>query len=173
MDHSLREAARQWTLAVPGVSAFISSLVRDFQDRDDILQETAVAVLHGYNRYDPARPFLAWAMGIARLQTLSHLRKKGADKLVFDSAAVDAIATAIAQDSAMDARLEHLRDCARKLDPDATELCRLRYTLDLKPTAIAERLGQSANTVAKALQRVRDRLRDCIEHKASALEANP
>jgi RNA polymerase sigma-70 factor (ECF subfamily) len=173
MDHSLREAARQWTLAVPAVSAFISSLVRDFQDRDDILQETAVAVLHGYNRYDPARPFLAWAMGIARLQTLSHLRKKGADKLVFDSAAVDAIATAIAQDSAMDARLERLRDCARKLDPDATELCRLRYTLDLKPAAIAERLGQSANTVAKALQRVRDRLRDCIEHKASALEANP
>ncbi len=173
MDHSLREAARQWTLAVPAVSAFISSLVRDFQDRDDILQETAVAVLHSYDRYDPARPFVAWAMGIARLQTLSHLRKKGADKLVFDSAAVDAIATAIAQDSAMDARLEYLHDCARRLDPDATELCRLRYTLDLKPAAIAERLGQSANTVAKALQRVRDRLRDCIEHKASALEANP
>ena len=127
MDHSLREATRQWTLAVPVVSAFISSLVRDFQDRDDILQETAVAVLQGYHRYDPARPFTAWAMGIARLQTLAHLRKKGADRLVFDSAAVDA----------------------------------------------AERLGQSSNTVAKALQRVRDRLRDCIERKATALEAKP
>jgi len=45
MDHSLREATRQWTLAVPAVSAFIASLVRDFQDRDDILHETAVAVL--------------------------------------------------------------------------------------------------------------------------------
>ncbi len=173
MDHSLREATRQWTLAVPVVSAFISSLVRDFQDRDDILQETAVAVLQGYHRYDPARPFTAWAMGIARLQTLAHLRKKGADRLVFDSAAVDAITIAMAQDPEMDSRLEHLRDCARKLDPDATELCRLRYTLDLKPAAIAERLGQSSNTVAKALQRVRDRLRDCIERKATALEAKP
>ena len=173
MDHSLREATRQWTLAVPAVSAFIASLMRDFQDRDDILQETAVAVLQGYNRYDPSRPFVAWAMGIARLQTLAHLRKKGADKLVFDSAAVDAIATAIAQDGTIDSRLEHLRDCAKRLDPDATELCRLRYTLDLKPAAIGERLGQSANTVAKALQRVRDRLRDCIERKGAALEANP
>ena len=120
MDHALREATRQWTLAVPAVSAFIASLVRDFQDRDDILQETAVAVLQGYHRYDPSRPFVAWAMGIARLQTLAHLRKKGSDKLVVDSAAVDAIATALAYVCTIESRLAPLRVFSTMPEPAPT-----------------------------------------------------
>jgi RNA polymerase sigma-70 factor (ECF subfamily) len=38
----------------------------------------------------------------------------------------------------------------------------------LKPATIAERLGGAANAVAKALQRIRDRLRECIERKTAA-----
>lgn len=173
MDNKIKEAARLWTLAVPAVSAFITSLVRDFQDRDEILQETSVAVLQGFHQFDQARPFLPWALGVARIQTLVYLRKKGAEKLVFDSAAVDAIATAFTEDAQHDPRLEHLRDCSRQLDADARELCRLRYALDLKPAAIAERLGQSPNSISKALQRVRDALRDCMAGKAKALGVNP
>lgn len=45
-------------------------------------------------------------------------------------------------------------------------MCRLRYEHDLKPAAIGELLGQAANTVAKTLQRVRDRLRECVRRKA-------
>lgn len=172
MDNKIKEAARLWTLAVPAVSAFITSLVRNFQDRDEIMQETSVAVLQGFDRYDPSRPFTAWAMGVARIQTLAFLRKKGSERLLFDSEAVESIAIAIAGDTESDSRLEHLRDCAGSLDGEARELCRLRYALDLKPASIAERLGQTPNTIAKALQRVRDRLRDCMEHKA-ALEGRP
>jgi RNA polymerase sigma-70 factor (ECF subfamily) len=64
-------------------------------------------------------------------------------------------------------RLDRLRDCVRMLDGRARRLCELRYGDDLKPAAIAPLMGMTANTVAKALQRVRDRLRECIEHRAT------
>ncbi len=33
---------------------FVTSPVWNFQDRDDVLQETAVAVMESFGRYDPA-----------------------------------------------------------------------------------------------------------------------
>ncbi|MDY3552225.1 sigma-70 family RNA polymerase sigma factor [Gemmata sp. JC717] len=166
MNPAVVEATRLWTLAVPHVSAFVTSLVRDFQDRDDVLQETAVAVLNAFGRYDPAQPFVAWAIGIARNQVRLHCRRKNRERIAFDSDAVDALAHAFAVVPPHDPRLDHLGRCVEALDPQAKELCRLRYELDLKPARIGERTGTAASAVAKALQRVRDRLRACVERKA-------
>ncbi|HEX8913429.1 MAG TPA: sigma-70 family RNA polymerase sigma factor [Humisphaera sp.] len=173
MDERTREVARRWALAVPAVSAFLAALLRDAHDRDDVLQETAVAVLESAGRYDPARPFVGWAVAVARNQVLVFLRKRGRARVAFDSAAVDAVARAFGDDAPPDdRRLDRLRDCFAALDPKARDLCRLRYETDLKPAAIGARLGLDPNTVAKALQRVRDRLRDCVDRKAAA-EAAP
>ncbi len=164
---SILDATRQWTLAVPAVSAFVTALVRNFADRDDVLQNTAVAVIEAYPRYDPARPFVGWAIGIARNQVYLHLRQKGRERVAFDSDAVDALARAFAAD-APDRRLDFLAECVGELDAKARELCRLRYADDLPPGAIGDRVRAGANAVAKALQRVRDRLRECVERKAAA-----
>ena len=164
MDERLRTATRLWTLAQPAVSAFITGIVRDFRDRDDVLQEVAVAVLESFDRYDPARPFVPWAIGVARNQVGVYLRRRGRDRMCLDPAAVDRIEDAFATIVADDVhRLDRLRECVARLDARGRRLCELRYRDDLKPAAIAALLGQQANTVAKALQRVRDRLRDCIE----------
>lgn len=171
MDPGFREVTRLWTLAVPAVSAYVASLVRDFQDRDDVLQETAVAVVASFDRYDPSRPFLGWALGVARNQTLLHIRRKGRDRLAFDTAAVEALASAFAEVAPAETRkLDRLRDCIETLDVRSRELCRFRYEDDLKPAAIGQLLGVGANAVAKALQRVRDQLRACVERKSAALE---
>lgn len=166
MNPEVVEATRLWTLAVPAVSAFVTALVRDFQDRDDVLQETAVAVLNSFGRYDPAQPFVGWAIGVARNQVRLHCRRKSRERIAFDSDAVDALARAFTDLPPHDPRLDHLGECVQALDGRAKELCRLRYELDLKPAGIAERTGSAANAVAKALQRIRDRLRACVERKA-------
>lgn len=152
---------------MPTVSAFVTSLVRDFQDRDDVLQETAVAVMQSFARYDPSQPFVGWAIGIARNQVRLHFRRKSRDRIAFDSEAVDALARAFAAPAPHDPKLDRLGECVEALDPRSRELCRLRYEHDLKPAGIGDRLGMAANAVAKALQRVRDRLRDCIERKVT------
>lgn len=173
MNPAVLEATRLWTLAVPTVSAFVTSLVREFQDREDILQETAVAVMESFDRYDPAQSFVGWAIGIARNQVRLHCRRQGRQRLVFDGEAVDVLARAFAElPPTVNRRLEHLGECLDTLEAKARALCQLRYEQDLKPAAIGGRLGLGANAVAKALQRIRDRLRECLERKA-AMEVVP
>jgi RNA polymerase sigma-70 factor (ECF subfamily) len=60
-----------------------------------------------------------------------------------------------------------LEECLEELDEKSRDLCSMRYGRDLKPAGIASLLGVEPNTVAKALQRVRDRLRDCVSGKAA------
>ena len=169
MDDSTRRAMRLWSLAQPAVSAFITTVVRDFADRDDVLQEVAVAVLESFASYDDSRPFTPWAIGVARNQAGLFLRRRRRDRHTFDSDAVAAVAAAFAGITADDVRpLDHLRDCLRGLDEKSRRLCELRYRDDLKPAAIAASLAMSANAVSKALQRIRDQLRSCVENKATA-----
>ena len=169
MDEAARQAMRLWTLAQPTVSAFVTSLVRDFRDRDDVLQETAVAVIESFDRYDPQRPFVGWALGIARNQVGLYQRRRGRDRHTFDTEAVEQLAVAFENVTPDDLhQLDHLRNCMKRLEVRARRLCELRYHDDLKPAAIAEAVGMSANTVAKALQRIREQLRECMETKAAA-----
>lgn len=164
MDERLRQVTRHWTLAQPAVAAFLTAVVRDFRERDDLLQEVAVAVIESYDRYDAARPFVPWAVGIARNRVGAWLRSRRRDRVAFDSDVVERLAVAFAEiPSGEYRRLDRLARCLGLLEGRARELCELRYREDLKPAAIAARLGMQANTVAKALERVRARLRECIE----------
>ena len=168
MDDSAREVTRLWTLAQPAVSAFVASMVRDIHARDDVLQNVAVAVLDSFEAYDPSRPFVPWAMGVARNQVLLHLRRQGRDRLVFDQAALDNLERAFAEVRPRDVRLlDYLDECVASLERRGRRLCELRYTGDMKPAAIAPLVGMSANGVAKALQRIRELLRGCVERKAA------
>ena len=173
MDEQTRHATRLWTLALPVVSAFVTSIVRDFSARDDVLQEIAVAVIESFERYDSNQSFNGWALGIAQNQVRLYFRRKQRDRLVLDDEAVSCLAIAFATTSSDQLRaLDFLRDCLNELDEKARQLCELRYGQDLKPAAIAATTSMSANTVAKSLQRIRDQLQTCIERKARFSESD-
>src|SRR5258708_8332193 len=67
-----------WTAAQPIVGSYIGSLVPDFQEAEDLLQEVALVLLRKFPEYDDRRPFVAWALGVARFEVLhahrSHAR---------------------------------------------------------------------------------------------------
>jgi RNA polymerase sigma-70 factor (ECF subfamily) len=168
MDDAARQATRLWTLAQPTVSAFLASVVRDFRDRDDLLQETAVAVIESFDRYDASKSFVGWALGIARNQVGLYLRRRGRHAIVFDTEAVERLAAAFESVTPDEAhRLDHLHDCLQGLEGRTRRICDLRYRDDLKPAAIATAVGMSANGVAQALHRIREQLRHCIERKSA------
>ncbi|SMP42313.1 RNA polymerase sigma-70 factor, ECF subfamily [Neorhodopirellula lusitana] len=167
MDETTRQATRQWTLAQPAVSAFVTSMVRDFRDRDDVLQDVAVAVIESFDSYDPKLPFVPWAIGVARNQVGLYMRNRRKDRLVFDEEAIACLAIAIPAVAPQEAaKLNFVTECLSGLESRAHRLFELRYQKDMKPAAIAERVDMSANSVAKALQRIRDRLRVCVERKS-------
>ena len=169
IDERTRKVTRLWTQAQPKVSAFVTSVVRDFRDRDDLLQDIAVAVFESFDNYDPKRPFNLWAMGVARNQFRLYLRRRQRDLNVFDPETVSTLESAFATLPEEDTReLDFLQECLRKLEPRGRKLCELRYRENLKPAAISETLKLPGTAVRKALQRIREQLRSCIELKAAA-----
>ncbi len=171
MDERTRTAIAQWTTAQPAVSALVSAMVADRRDREDILQSAAVAVIESYAGFDPARPFLPWALGIARHHALDHLRRKRRAPSLLDGAALDALSAAIARVAeAESAKLAFLADCLERLEGRVREICDLRYRSDMTPQRIAVALGMHPNTVSKALQRARDAMRQCIEERMAMEE---
>ncbi len=168
MDEQYQQAVRHWTLAQPVVSAYVSSVVRDFRDRDDLLQEISVVVLESYASYDSDRPFTAWVIGIAKKRIGTYFRERKRNRFVFDVETVDAIAVAFEQiDSEETRKLDYLQECVAKLEGRARKICELRYQSDLKPIAIAGLLGMTPNSVAKSLQRIREQLRQCVDRLVS------
>lgn len=162
----IHEVTRLWTRAQPAVAACIAAVVVDFNTRDDLLQDVAVAVVDSFDEYDTARPFLPWALGVARNRIRMHFRGHARDRHVFNSDVLDAVSQAVAAVSDDEtSRLRFLADCVDDLPERSRTLVELRYTRGLLPAAIATTTGQSANTISKSLQRLRERLRECIERR--------
>ena len=153
-----------WMSAQPVVSSYVSSMVRDVVSRDDIMQEVIAAVVENIEKYDPEKPFLNWVLGISRNQIGLYRRRFQRERLVFDEATVELISETFSQISEVEVnKLEFLRGCMDKLTERDRQICELRYEQNLKPASIAMTLGATPNTVSKALQRIRDQLRSCIE----------
>lgn len=168
MDDKTRQLTRLWMTAQPIVSSFVSSMVTDLAARDDLLQEIIAAVVESFDKYDQEKPFVGWVLGIARNQVNLHRRRNRRDKLVFDDTAVELLAETFERIPASELhKLEFLRGCLEKLSDRDRRLCDLRYEQNLKPAGIATVIGTTANNISKALQRIRDQLRYCVERQVS------
>lgn len=60
-----------------------------------------------------------------------------------------------------------LRACLQKLPEKSRELVELYYYNDIATPEIAEQINMKTDTVCRALSRVRDKLRECIERSLS------
>jgi len=169
MKGSIEDLARQWAAAQPLIASFISLVVPDFHDAQDVLQEVAAAVLS----HDPARgvpvSFDAWAIGIARHKAIDFHRRRSGEKLVFDTEALAMLAEAheeVRHDEGP--RREAIEHCLKRLAAKARRLVELRYQDDLKPGEIARTMGSNVSAVKVALHRVRAALRECIEARMAS-----
>lgn len=75
----------------------------------------------------------------------------------------------LAEDSEVPPRYEEeiglLRACLQKLPDKSRELVKLYYYGDIGTPQIAEQLDMKADTVCRALSRVREKLRECIQRQ--------
>lgn len=169
MDDSTRAVFTLWTQAQPAVSAYLHAIVGDRSTRDELLQETALAVLARFETYDRDRPFLPWVLAIARNRARDARRSQRRMPIGLSDAACESLAAAIAEIEPLErSRLAHLAACIQRLDRRAREICDYRYRGGLAPLRIAELLGLAPNTVSKALERLRSELRACIERREAA-----
>jgi len=160
--------ARLWTRAQPLVASYVASLVADFHEADDIVQDVAVVLVRKFGEYDESRSFLGWAMGIARNEILQHRRAHARAFLSFDSALTERVAAAFDRLAPeLEFRTHALRHCLGKISDRPRQMLSLLYEDSLKPRQIAERLGIAAATVRVMLSKARSSLRTCVERKVA------
>lgn len=157
---------RLWTATQPSVANYLHALVRDRAAAEDLLQETALLIFRRFAEYDESRPFVAWALGVARFKVMGLRRDAARSLLVFDDESLESFTeTWVEQTTGASDRGAALEHCIDKLADHARRMVRLRYFEDLSAGQIARTLGGREGNVRVALQRIRTQLRDCIERR--------
>jgi RNA polymerase sigma-70 factor (ECF subfamily) len=159
--------AALWTAAHPTISAFIRTLIRDYQQADEVLQRVAVTLVRKFDQYDPSRSFTAWAVGFAKYEVLYFRREMATDKHLFGDEIVEQIAMRYEMlADEVDPVREALRQCLEQLKGRSKRIIDLRYRRGMKSSVIADEMMLSAGAVRMLLCRVRQSLRRCIERRA-------
>ena len=165
---------RRWTEAQPIVAGYINAVVPDFQEAEDLLQEVAVILLRKFPEYDAQRPFVAWAIGVAKREVLMARRLHARNFLSYHTDLLERISEAYEELAPeFEERSRALRECLRSVKGRAGELLRLRYEESLKPNAMAGRVGMAVVAVRVMLSRTRATLRECIERKLKLQKVRP
>jgi RNA polymerase sigma-70 factor (ECF subfamily) len=145
---------------------YVMAIVPNVSDARDVVQETAAALWKAVAKYDASRPFIPWACRFALNEARVYLRSESRRRVVLEAdvtALLDARRIELA--GHLDARREHLRDCLNRLPSDQRSMVRDYYFEDQAIDAMAAKLGRTAESVYKALQRIREALHQCIARK--------
>jgi RNA polymerase sigma-70 factor, ECF subfamily len=161
------EFVRLFSLFTNNIYSYIHVLTPVHSDAEDIFQETSRTLWEKFGEFRPGpdATFLAWALGIARIEVLRHRQREGQRHSLFSDrlyAALDQATLAVVD--SMDSRLESLGDCYQSLSQDDRQLVDTRYSVGATVEAIAAELGRSVHSVYRALRRIHRTLFDCIRH---------
>lgn len=151
------------------IAAVVGSMVRDPHLREDILQEVAMVLWRKFDEYDPSRSFGAWARGIAVRKVLQAWSRQQRLPAAMAPDTMEAILNAFDNTEAeaqnwaeREAALEH---CIAGLPDKSKQLLELRYRKGWSLQAIADHVRSTLDAVNKALSRLRQALRECVERR--------
>ena len=148
----------------PEIHRYVLSLLPNRMLADDVVQETNLVLWRKAAEYDPAQPFLPWALTIALYQVKAARRDAGRDRHVFDDSLVEILASECREEQS--GELEHaLERCLQELPEKQRQLILARYAPGSSVQDLAAERKQSPTALSLALMRIRKALETCIERK--------
>jgi RNA polymerase sigma-70 factor (ECF subfamily) len=103
---------------------------------------------------------------VARFQVLTHAKRLGRERLVFDEELMESLAAeSQLQAASMDQRRDALLVCLERLPVPQRQLLDMRYSLGQSLDQIASALSRPSGSVRQTLYRVREALLSCIERR--------
>jgi RNA polymerase sigma-70 factor (ECF subfamily) len=124
------------------VCSYVSSIVRDPHDAEDITQNVFAKLMTAIPKYEPREvPFAAWLLRVSRNVALDHLRARR--QIPFEEIRID-------DDGSEQIGFERsqcLRDALNGLPHEQREVLVLRHLAGLSPREIAQRLGKTEASV--------------------------
>ena len=156
------EFTHHWLEVEPYVFASVSG----FHDAEDVVQRIAQELARRFDEYDSSRPFVGWALWIAKSRVIDFYRTQDRTRVVFSDELLGQLADTIAnQADGRSNRREALEACLEELPPKSRRLLDLRYVEELSASEMAREIGSSSGSVRVLLSRVRTVLASCIERR--------
>jgi RNA polymerase sigma-70 factor, ECF subfamily len=150
------------------IFAHILTLIPRLADAEEVFQQTCVVILSKAAQFAPGTDFVRWARQIAQYEVFNYRRRLQAERLQFNDDLLAKIAACrVERSDWLDAELDAMRECMELLSTVDRHLIRQRYAKKITSRALAVELGRPANTVYKALHRIRLKLRECIQRTVS------
>ena len=146
------------------INAYILSLVPNFADADDIMQETITVMWRKFEGFEIGTDFAGWGLKVAYYCILNYRKKKGKDKLVFGENIFQQIEEIAKQkQDGTDDRINYLRRCIEKLKSTDQRFLKARYELNYDVKSLAVQLDRSVQYVYKHLSRIHYTLNLCVK----------
>lgn len=160
------EFAQCWLNAEPSISAYVFAAVAGFHDAEDVVQRIAQELARRFDEYDSGRPFIGWALWIAKSRVIDFYRSQGRNQLVFSNDLLQRLSDTFAEQAdSRDRRREALETCLDGLPKKSRGLLDLRYVDELSAAEIAESVGSTTGSVRVLLTRARTALAECVRRR--------
>ena len=153
------------------VFSFILTLVPNWADAEEVLQNTNMVLWRKFEDFQPDTDFVRWANQVAYFEILKFRRSREQNTLLFSENVLEDVASdATNMLDVLETQRDRLADCMKKLTDTDRDLVQLRYQRDCSPQDLATRLGRPLAAVYKSLQRVRRVLLTCMRRSIAAEE---
>ena len=162
----VHEFIRLFTAHEAHLSAFALSLIPNWADADDVLQQTNLVLWRKFGQFQPGSNFFSWASRILYLEAKEFRKKQLRSRLRFSDEFLETVAQQVeATADEMAERQRVLQHCVGQLREPQRELLRLRYEEGGDIEAIAAALGRSVKTIYNGLGAMRKALVECADRQ--------
>ena len=153
------------------ILSFILTLVPEWADAEDILQETGLVLWQKFADFETGSDFVRWANQVAYFEVLKFRKRRAADRLEFSEQTLDKVrATAVAMSGPLQDERDALQTCLGKLSPVDRDLVDRCYGDRGTVKSVALEVDRPVGAVYKSLQRIRGKLLNCVRRVLSAEE---
>ncbi len=154
------------------LSAYLYTMVEDWELVEEALQETAVFMAERYGDFELGTDFGAWARTVARNRCRELIRKskrwKGNVRLDESLAGIIPEETWAAHGQIDPTRRQALADCVNRLPARQRRVMGMRYDQGLGCSSIAEQLSRSVDAIYMLISRAKQNLKLCIQKRLGA-----
>jgi RNA polymerase sigma-70 factor, ECF subfamily len=154
------------------ILAYIDAQLLNWNDAEDLFQDTCLMLWERFDDFTPGTNFLAWALRIADHRIMKFYTKRSRQytftATLRDALMAEVVDRAAKEDSA--SNLAALSACMERLTESDRTMVTLCYEEGLPVREVADSLGRSPQSVHNSLSRIRKWLLDCTERKLRAAD---
>jgi len=149
------------------LSAFVHTLVANWHDGEEIVQDTLIVLWRKFDEFDPGTDFFRWAAKVAQFEILNY-RRKSHRALNLDAEVLESLAaSAVKHSDGAAQRRQALAHCVQRLPEQDRTILGLRYQEAGSVDGVAKALDRSASQVHRILRRIREQLVRCVRASVS------